>query len=181
MRTFFLAVIAMAPLIPAAGLAADGTINISATLTPTTCAVLTPSVAIQLSPPGGVPLRTFTGINSTSTWSDGADIVLDCSGSDSDVYMTFTDVQNPGNRTSTLPLTRASTASGIGVQVARSGFGPIAFGADSSTLGNANQFHVSSASNATMRITFKGRYIQTAAVVREGTANSLVTVTLAYQ
>ncbi|WP_432240290.1 fimbrial protein [Herbaspirillum robiniae] len=146
-----------------------------------TCAVTTSSVSVNLTPEGGLRASSFTGVNATST-PVGFSLGLNCSGTAAKVGLTLTDVRNPGNTAAILPLTAASTATGLGVQILRNN-SPLNFGRDSSVAGNANQLMLATVDGSTGRIDFPftARYIQTASRVTAGTANAIATATFSYQ
>lgn len=183
-KTFtLLAIVGLVALVPATSFAADGNISLTGNVRATTCAVTTSSITIPLTTQAGISVKTFTGIGSGSTWTSGVPLVLDCTGNTSDVYMTVTDATNSGNTSSTLSLTSASTATGLGIELSIFGKPKMSFGPDSASIGNTNQFLVANAVDASgsLTINFSARYIQTAAKVKSGTANGAATFTMAYQ
>jgi type 1 fimbria pilin len=126
---------------------------------------------------------TFTGVGSTSPTTSFR-ISVDCTGVLAAVHMTMSDPSNAANRSSTLPLTSTSTASGVGVQILRGSEDTLVrFGPDSAIAGNENQFKLfdATATTPTHTETFRARYVQTAATVEPGTANSVATMTMSYQ
>jgi type 1 fimbria pilin len=141
-----------------------------------TCTVTTPSVSVDL---GKVPRTSFTAVGSTAG-EKGFQIGLDCRGAVANVGITFIDAVDPQNATTTLPLTRESTAGGVGIQILYSG-SPVRYGADSSVAGNPGQVMLGTINNATRNLDFSGRYVQTAPTVTPGTANGLATFTMSYQ
>lgn len=147
-------------------------------ITGQTCSVTTSSIAVPL---GSVPLSTFTGVGSNSATVPFS-IGVNCSGVSSKVYMTLTDSQNAGNTSSTLGLTSASTAAGVGIQILYNS-APVSFGPDASVAGNPNQFSVftSTGSSSVNTISLGGRYVQSTATVTPGTANGVATFTMSYQ
>ena len=199
--------IASGSIVPA-GLLLDGLVNNLSnervmlgspfTVIAQTCNVTTPNVVVNLSGASGIPVSQFTGLGSTST-AVPFSISWDCSGSTvpARVFMTMTDSQNPANTSTTLGLSRASTATGVGIQVLSDApdFPPrnISFGPDSSLAGNPGQFRrglspddgtgsggvASDGIFTSMWLT--ARYIQTAAAVTPGTANAIATFTMSYQ
>lgn len=183
-NTPILAVAAFIALAPAVSFAADGIIDLSGMVKLTTCVINTPNVSTRLTPPEGINVNVFTGIGSTSTWGDQFNVTLNCSGTTAVVYMVLTDAQNDANTTDTMALTAASTASGIGIQIARVGEAALKFGPDSSATTATNRFLVHTAralASDIVTLGFKGRYVQTAAAVRPGSANGRATYTMSYQ
>ncbi|WP_265211232.1 fimbrial protein, partial [Herbaspirillum lusitanum] len=152
-------------------------------IVPQTCQVDTPNVVV---PMGAVASSSFTGTGSVSP-ARNFTISVNCSGVASQVFMTLTDQQTQANRTSTLGLTAASSARGVGIQILRRQGNtdtPISFGADSSTAGNTNQFLAFSSTGEQIGATtipFSARYIKTAATIIPGTANGVATFTMSYQ
>jgi type 1 fimbria pilin len=154
----------------------------SLTIVPQTCTVTTPNVNVPLTPARGISQSAFTGVGSTSA-QVGFGIGVNCSGVASNVFMTVTDQQTPGNTGNAMALTTSSTAIGLGIQILHNNT-PVGFGPDSSVPGNVNQFAVFTSSGAAAGpayINLSARYIQTAAVVTAGSANGLATFTMSYQ
>jgi type 1 fimbria pilin len=145
-----------------------------------TCTVTTPSIVVPL---GDVARNSFLGLGSTSR-EQSLDIGLNCTGGATGVvatvYATLTDQTNPSNVSSTLSLTAASTAKGVGIQVLN-GTNVLSFGPDSKTIGNKNQWSAGQTGNGTFNIPLKARYVQTAATINAGTANGIATFTIGYQ
>ncbi|WP_174434391.1 fimbrial protein [Burkholderia metallica] len=149
---------------------------------PTSCKVTSQSIQVPL---GSVPQRSFKGVGST-TPPVNFSIPIDCSGVAKNVYMTFTDSSNVGNTGNILPLTKNSTAKGIGIQILPGdGAGdsyPIAFGPGT---GGINQQLVASLGKSAeigkINVKLRARYVQTAEKVVPGTANGVVTYTISYQ
>ncbi|MBM2775110.1 fimbrial protein [Burkholderia territorii] len=146
------------------------------------CKVMSSSIRVPL---GSVPQRKFTGPGSTSDPVNFS-IPIDCTGVTRNVYMTFTDNTNPGNTGNVLPLTRDSTARGIGIQIlpdSATGVSyPIAFGPESGAI---NQQLVATLGRQSdigrVDVKLRARYVQTDARVVPGTANGILTYMLSYQ
>ncbi len=177
-----LAISGLMALTPATSFAADGTIDLTGIIKPTTCIVLTSNVAIPLTSAAGISARTFTGVGSGSGWTGRMPLKLDCTGNLSDVFMTVTDATTPSNRSSILSLTTASAARGIGIELSIFGSPKMSFGPDSSAIGTVNQFKVVNAADATGAVTidFSARYVQTDAKVVSGSAMGAQTPTRLY-
>lgn len=141
-----------------------------------TCAVTTPSVAVNL---GTVPARTFGAVGSGST-AVPFTIGVDCTGVSTMLAVTFTDAANPGNTSTTLPLSSDSTATGVGIQILNNG-APIAFGPDSSIAGNTNQVQIGKVNNAPTTLSLAGRYVKTLSTIGPGSAKGIATFTMSYQ
>ncbi|MDF3112727.1 type 1 fimbrial protein [Burkholderia semiarida] len=151
-----------------------------------TCSVKTKAINVNMDT---VPASQLAAVGATSSEKKMDDIVLTCAGATqiagtmgkTDMYITLTDVTNPGNRSSTLSLTRDSTATGVGIQILRGGNTLVSYGPDSKEAGNQNQWFVGTYSNATVSIPLKARYVATDAKVGPGTANGAATFTMSYQ
>lgn len=172
-----------AALLPVASFAADGNIDLTGNIRPTTCVVNTPRITIPLTSTAGISTTIFTSVGRESSWTSAVPITLDCTGNTADVYMTVTDATTPGNTSTTLTLTASSTATGVGIQLSVCNSPKMRFGPDSSAIGNTNQFLVSTANSATGTVTINlcANYIQTLAAVSSGTANGAATFTMAYK
>jgi type 1 fimbria pilin len=141
-----------------------------------TCSVTTPAVAVNL---GTVAARTFGAVGSGST-AVPFNIGVDCTGVSTMLAITFTDATNPGNTSTTLPLSSDSTAKGVGIQILNNGT-PVAFGPDSSIAGNTNQIQIGQVNNAPTTLSLAGRYVKTASTIGPGSANGMATFTMSYQ
>lgn len=150
---------------------------------PQTCQVATTNVVVNMTPPSGLPLRTFTGVGSTSE-NVPFNIGVNCSGVAAKVFMTLTDQQTPTNTSSVLNLTTSSTVKGLGIQVLYADR-LVNFGPDSSEAGTTNQFSVftsDGSAQSTTNINFSARYIQVDPIVIPGAvANGIATFTMSYQ
>ncbi|WP_261525567.1 fimbrial protein [Burkholderia multivorans] len=99
------------------------------------------------------------------------------------VHATLTDANDRSNMSNVLSLGPGSTASGFGLQIFREKSAtPIAFGPESSTKGNPNQWHVGTA-NAydTLLIPFTVKYVKTDPKVGGGTVHARALITFSYQ
>ncbi|WP_415867911.1 fimbrial protein [Burkholderia ubonensis] len=147
-----------------------------------TCKVATPLITV---PMGTVNAHSFEGVG-TTTRPQAFNISLTCSGGDAgtstNAYVTLTDATNPGNTSTTLSMSKGSTASGIGVQILK-GDALLGFGPDSAAVGNINQWHAGTIAQgqAGLTIPLSARYVQTGAKVSAGSANARATFTLSYQ
>ena len=140
-----------------------------------TCDVTTPAVALTLQ---RVHTSQLPAVN--STYGDtNFNIGLNCVAGVK-VAITMTDASKPDNTSTTLSLSPASTASGIGYQIVNNGV-PIAFGPDSAAIGTVHQFVVTPSTVAgSYNLTFSARYIRTGTIV-PGSADGLATFTMSYQ
>lgn len=147
-----------------------------------TCSVATPAINVPL---GAAAVAQFKAVGTTSS-EHSFNISLNCKGgtkgSATKAYVTLTDVTNPANRTEILSLTKASTATGVGIQVTKDG-APLKFGEDSAAAGNANQWFAGTIPQGqdTLDIPLKARYVQTGATVGLGSANAAATFMMSYQ
>ncbi|MCL4634401.1 fimbrial protein [Burkholderia sp.] len=147
-----------------------------------TCTVATPQVSV---PMGSVSLAMFKGVGAT-TFTHPFDISLTCSGgsngTSTKAFVTLTDVTTPGNTSTTLSLTKDSTATGVGIQVLKDNL-LLGFGPDSAAVGNMNQWYAGTVAQgqAQLRIPLSARYVQIAEKVTPGSANARATFTMSYQ
>ncbi|KVU40878.1 fimbrial protein [Burkholderia ubonensis] len=147
-----------------------------------TCKVATPLITV---PMGTVNVHSFGGVG-TTTRPQAFNISLTCSGGDTgtstNAFVTLTDATTPSNTSTTLSMSKDSTASGIGVQILK-GDALLGFGPDSAAVGNINQWHAGTIAQgqAGLTIPLSARYVQTGAKVSAGSANARATFTLSYQ
>ncbi|AOJ18065.1 fimbrial protein [Burkholderia cenocepacia] len=147
-----------------------------------TCKVATPQVSV---PMGSVSLAMFKGVGAT-TFTRPFDISLTCSGgsngTSTKAFVTLSDVTAPGNTSTTLSLTKDSTATGVGIQVLKDNV-LLGFGPDSAAVGNMNQWYAGTVAQgqAQLRIPLSARYVQIAEKVTPGSANARATFTMSYQ
>jgi len=145
-----------------------------------TCTVKTPNIAVTL--------PTLNVADLSPVGKTGGDtnfqIDLSCSGGKS-VYLTLSDATNPGNTTNELTLTSGSSASGVKLQILRSGNTLVNFGPDTAVSGNPGQWLVGSSgasgsSGNNLSIPLTARYYSTGPVT-PGTVNAVATFILYYQ
>lgn len=147
-----------------------------------TCKVTTPQVTV---PMVDTVTAAFKGPG-TTTLPRPFDLSLICSGgvkgSSTKAFVTLTDVTAPGNTSTTLSLTKDSTATGIGIQVLKDNV-LLGFGPDSAAVGNVNQWYAGTVAEgqAQLKIPLSARYIQIAEKVTPGSANARATFTMSYQ
>ncbi|WP_341886834.1 fimbrial protein [Variovorax sp. YR752] len=145
-----------------------------------TCAVATQSVAVRL---GNVSQNKFTGVGSTSQ-GEPFTIGLNCAGGitgiSTAISVTLTDPTNPDNRSNTLSLSPASTASGVGIQILK-GATVLSYGPDSNAPGTQNQWSAGSSGNGLFEVPLIGRYVQTSPAIKPGSAHGRATFTLSYE
>ncbi|WP_176157815.1 fimbrial protein [Burkholderia multivorans] len=124
----------------------------------------------------------FKEVGATSAAFSSFAIGLKCDATVA-VHATLTDANDRSNVSNVLSLGPGSTASGFGLQIFRDKSAtPIAFGPESSTKGNPNQWHVGTA-NAydTMLIPFTVKYVKTDPKVGGGTVHARTLITFSYQ
>ncbi|MDR5665725.1 fimbrial protein [Burkholderia orbicola] len=147
-----------------------------------TCKVATPQISV---PMGSMSLAMFKGVGAT-TFASAFDISLTCSGgsngTSTKAFITLSDVTAPGNTSTTLSLTKDSTATGVGIQVLKDNV-LLGFGPDSAAVGNMNQWYAGTVAQgqAQLRIPLSARYVQIAEKVTPGSANARATFTMSYQ
>ncbi|AIY41650.1 F17G adhesin subunit [Collimonas arenae] len=107
----------------------------------------------------------------------GFNIGLNCK-IGSSVYMTLTDMTDPGNTSDLLTLTPDSTAKGVKLRISRNGK-PLRYGPDSRAPGNLNQWYVGP-SAATLNIPFSAQYVADGPV-SGGIVKGRATFTMSYQ
>ncbi|WP_228545367.1 fimbrial protein [Burkholderia pseudomultivorans] len=124
----------------------------------------------------------FKEVGATSAVSSSFAVGLKCDTTLA-VHATLTDASDRSNTSNVLSLAPGSTASGFGLQIFRDKSStPLAFGPESSTKGNLNQWPVGTA-NAyeTMLIPFTVRYVKTDETVGPGSVNARALITFSYQ
>lgn len=147
-----------------------------------TCSVTTRDLVVSMPK---VKASSFGGVGSTSAevpfsiyFTCERDIALHG-------YMTFIDANDPSNRSTVLPLSADSTATGLGIQIID--YAPVSFGEDSATPGTPGQFSaldspaIGPGIIRNKRLEFSARYIQTGPQVTPGTANGKALFTMSYQ
>ena len=127
----------------------------------------------------------FSGVGSM-TPAKAFNINFNCSGGTaggtSNIYITMTDATVPANRTSNLNLTTTSTAGGVAVRIRRNGGATdVLYGADSATIGNANQWQAGTVATGTptFSVPLQASMIQTGTVTT-GSVSAKATFTVAY-
>jgi type 1 fimbria pilin len=146
------------------------------TITSPTCSVSVPSVAVAM--PAAEARAFSSGVGAVAA-PQAFSLSLSCV-TGATVSITLTDNVNPANRGTALNLTKDSTAKGIGVQILNSVGTPIAFGPDSSTPGNTNQWKIGASPNGTLQVPLTARYVRTGNV-SPGSVKALATFTMSYQ
>lgn len=148
-------------------------LSVTAQMTTRSCSVTTSSVAVTLPP-------AFLGnLNTGKTGATPFNLGLTCSAG-AKVNVTLTDSSDISNTSTTLNLAPGSTAAGIGLQILN-GSTPIAYGPDSPTAGNTNQWSAGTATGGAMNIPLTVQYIRTTGTLAGGTIKGLATFTMSYQ
>ena len=149
---------------------------LTVTLLQPTCSVTTPNMNVNL---GEVSIADFNA-QGRSTPKDFT-IDLNCTGvaGTTDVHVTLTDGNNPGNITSQLNLSPDSGAQGIALEV-HNKFGAVSFGPDLSGTGHPGQWLDGAAGVGSYSIPLSVNYVRLPGPIKGGTANSGVTYTLNY-
>ncbi|NBF06243.1 fimbrial protein [Pseudomonas sp. Fl5BN2] len=141
-----------------------------------TCKVSTPQIPVSL---GRISNTAFSGVGSTSE-AVPFKIGLSCTGGDAGAsigaYVTLMDVNKMDNQGSTLSISSASTASGVGVQILKGGT-VLKYG-----MGTINQWWAGNISGGVSRyeIPLSARFVQTASRITPGTVNGMATFTMNY-
>jgi type 1 fimbria pilin len=150
-------------------------LNAGSVITGSTCSVTTPSVDVSL------PKALSPNLSTNGATTGGASFSLgvDCQAGVA-VNVTLTDASNPSNRSTTLSLAPGSSASGVGLQILK-GTTVIAYGPDSATAGNMNQWSVGTASGGLMQIPLTARYVRTTGTLIPGAVKGTATFTMSYQ
>ena len=146
------------------------------TLLRPTCAVEKPVININL---GEVSIGDFNASGRTTPTDFSID--LDCTGgtATTDVYVTLTDANNPGNTSTQLGLSPESDARGIALEV-NNKIGAVSFGPDLEGIGNPGQWLDGTAGVGGFSIPLSVNYVRLPGPIKGGTANSGVTYTLNY-
>ncbi|KDB09866.1 Fimbrial protein [Burkholderia sp. lig30] len=143
------------------------------TVMPQSCTVTTPSPNVRL-PSVAASKLNAVGMTAGDT---GFNIGLSCK-SGSNVYVTLTDLTDPGNTGNQLTLAPGSSANGVKLRILKDGQA-LGYGPDSAAVGNTNQWYVGP-SATTSSIPLSAQYISTGAV-SGGTVKGVATFTMSYQ
>lgn len=128
-------------------------------------------------------VHTLKTVGAVSDASASFSIAVKCD-ANLKLYATVTDASDPTNTSDTLTLAGDSTASGVGIQMFRSGnTTPLLFGPDSSAKGNTNQWFIgnASASGSTFTVPMVAKYVKTLPVIKPGSVSARSTITFSYQ
>lgn len=148
-----------------------------------TCGVTSPNpIGVTLP---DTPAIAFGGVGTTAGLAQSFNITLSCSGgsagTSTGMYVTLTDATNPGNTTDMLSPTAATASTGVGVRIFNGGV-PVRFGPDSSTVGNTNQWRVTTVGVGlgSVSIPLTATYVQVGSTVQGGQVQAIATFTMAY-
>lgn len=124
----------------------------------------------------------FKEVGATSAVSSSFAVGLKCDTTLA-VHATLTDASDRSNTSNVLSLSPGSTATGFGLQIFReNSMTPIAYGPESSTKGNPNQWFVGTANAYNpLLIPFTVKYVRTAPEVGPGSVNARALITFSYQ
>jgi type 1 fimbria pilin len=122
--------------------------------------------------------RSLTTVGATAGTTPFA-LALDCDAG-VNVAVTLTDASNPSNTSTTLGLAPGSTSGGVALQIVN-GTTPVAYGPDSATAGNVNQWSAGKATGGAFNVPLAAQYVRTAAALNPGTVNGVATFTMSYQ
>jgi type 1 fimbria pilin len=147
-------------------------LSVTGTLALASCSVRTASVSVTL------PNVSAGSLNTGSSGRTPFSLGLNCPNGVK-VYVTLTDASNVANTSTTLGLTRNSTAAGVGLQILN-GANPIAYGLDSAAAGNTNQWSAGVGAGGAMNIPLIAQYVRTGTVTT-GTVQGVATFTMSYQ
>ncbi|MDH1477009.1 fimbrial protein [Comamonas thiooxydans] len=109
---------------------------------------------------------------------------LQCSGGDPNtttrMFIVFSDSTNPSNRSSTLSLSKDSTAKNVGIEILRDNGELVRYGPES---GEENQWMVGEFGNVPVDIKLRARYVGTSMTLPPtvGSANANATFTISYK
>ncbi|WP_199052447.1 fimbrial protein [Aquitalea sp. ASV15] len=150
---------------------ASTTISIKAS----TCTANTGNLNITLPSVNSINLASIGSLSLPTPFS----ISLSCPSS-LNVYMTFTDNNNPSNTSNLLSLKSSSTASGIGVQIKKADGSLVKFGPDSANKGTTNQFLLMNNMTGNQVFPFSAYIVRTGNMM-PGSLAAIATFTFSYQ
>ncbi|QSX74368.1 fimbrial protein [Lysobacter arenosi] len=164
------------------GSAGNSTIRLQYTILPTpvaSCSVTQSNISVALGTVSGSLLPSIGATSNAAPFN----ISLNCE-SGSNVRISMTDATLPSNESTTLTLSAASTALGVGVQMLYAGalvkYGPAPNSYTTSSVPSTNSISLGVQSGA-VQIPFQARFVRTGSTVGAGTVQALSTFTLSYQ
>lgn len=144
-----------------------------------TCRVTRADIAVSLPTVGASSLAT-AGATAGST---GFGIDLNCQG-DANPQIHMTDATSSGNDSTTLSLSVASTAAGVGIQILHAGvpvrYGPAPNISVAGALDVDNRIDIEARAGL-VTVPFQARYIRTDSAIRAGTVRALAVFNLSYR
>jgi type 1 fimbria pilin len=146
-------------------------------ITAQTCDVTTLTVGVELDPVTASALSPAGKTAGDKNFQLGISCPTDFG---FNLFLTLTDVTNPGNTTDLLSLATGSTAQGIGLRILRRDGTSVSYGPASSVAGNRNQFEVGP-SLTTTTIPLTVQYVSTSNAVTPGQVRGMATFTFSYQ
>ncbi|WP_152038137.1 fimbrial protein [Paraburkholderia hospita] len=150
-------------------------LTVGSVITGRTCSVTTSSADVTLPK----AFSSSLAVNGATTGEMPFALRVDCPAGVK-VNVTLTDATNPSNRSTTLSLAQGSSASGVGLQILN-GSTLVAYGPDSATAGNVNQWSAGTATGGLMQIPLSTRYVRTTGTLIPGSVKGLATFTMSYQ
>ncbi|MBU9128886.1 fimbrial protein [Burkholderia multivorans] len=141
---------------------------------PKSCRATLPATTVPLNPVWVSQLPTAGATAGDKPFNVG----LSCSPG-TNVYVSLTDLTNPGNTSDQLTLTPDSTASGVKLRLLTQNGTPASFGSDSAPSGNPNRWYLG-ASGTLTSIPLTAQYIATGPA-KAGSVKGLASFTLSYQ
>lgn len=150
-------------------------LSVTAVVAALTCSVTTPDVTVTL------PKAFVTNLPAIGATTGATAFTLNVNCPRGvNVNVTFTDASNVSNRSTILGLAAGSSASGVGLQIL-GGSTPIAFGPDSPSAGNINQWSAGVAAGGQMQIPLTAQYVRTPGTLVPGSVKGTITFTMSYQ
>jgi type 1 fimbria pilin len=150
-------------------------LNAGSVIVSSTCSVTTPSVDVSLPKAFSPDLSADGATTGAAPFTLGVNCAAGVT-----VNVTLTDASDPSNRSTTLSLAPGSSASGVGLQILN-GATVIAYGPDSATAGNVNQWSAGTAPGGPMQIPLTARYVRTTGRLVPGSVKGTATFTMSYQ
>lgn len=148
-------------------------LNVTAAISHRSCSVTTSSVTVNL------PTAFVGNLNTGSTGATPFNLGLNCAAG-TKVNVTLTDASDISNTSTILSAAPGSTSGGIGLQIL-SGSTPVAYGPDSATVGNTNQWLAGTATGGPTNIPLTVQYVRTSGELSAGAIKGLATFTMSYQ
>jgi hypothetical protein len=159
----------------------DFTVTSSASVTALSCNIVNQSIQVNLPK---VNKNTFKSIGTTAG-DTSFSIDLNCPSEGSNIYVAFTDVNNPSSQSDLLSLSPSSTATGIKLKISlNDGFlSPVTFGPASSEYAIINSYAVYMAPSITGNVSLPllVQYEATSTTPSAGTVSAQAYFTISYE